>query len=131
MRANDAAHPRWPGIFAPMRPAFTIIELLVAITVLTVGVLALAATAGLVASQVGEGGQLTRSAHLARSLLDSLAAAECAGLTSGSAVRDGLTAQWIVGRDSASAPVELTVGAVLRRGARRDTYRVSIPCGRE
>jgi Tfp pilus assembly protein PilV len=114
-----------------MRPAFTIIELLVAITVLTVGVLALAATAGLVASQVGEGGQLTRSAHIARSLLDSLGALECAGLTSDSTSRDGAAAQWVVSRDSASAHAELTVGAALRRRTRRDVYRVSIPCARE
>lgn len=114
-----------------MRPAFTLIELLVAITVLTVGVLALAATAGLVASQVGEGGQLTRSAHLARSLLDSLGALECGSLTSGSTSRDGAAAQWIVTRDSASADVDLTVGAALHRGTRRDAYRVDIPCVRE
>ena len=111
-----------------MRPAFTLIELLVAITVLTVGVLALAATAGLVASQVGEGGQLTRSAHLARSLLDSLGALDCGSLTSGTTSRDGAAAQWVVTRDSTSAHVELTVGAALHRGTRRDVYRGTIRC---
>ena len=114
-----------------MRPAFTIIELLVAITVLTVGVLALAATAGLVASQVGDGGQLTRSAHLARSILDSLGALDCAAVTSGSATRDRTTMQWTVSRDSVAAQVELTTASVLRRRTRSDVYRVLVPCGRE
>ena len=118
-----------PPILVGMRPAFTIIELLVAIVVLTVGVLALAAT-GLVASQVGEGGQLTSTAHLARSILDSLTATPCASLTSSSVARDRTTLRWTVARDSAAARVDLSVGSALRRGARRDAYRALVPCAR-
>jgi len=117
-----------PPILVGMRPAFTIIELLVATVVLTVGVLALAATAGLVASQVGEGGQLTSTAHLARSILDSLTATPCASLTSSSVARDRTTLRWTVARDSAAARVDLSVGSALRRGARRDAYRALVPC---
>ena len=115
-------------MFVPMRPAFTIVELLVAIVVLTIGLLALAATAGLVASHVGDGGQLTSAAHAARSVLDSLRSSNCAALTSGATTRDRTTVQWTVSRDSVAASVELTARTTVRRGPRRDDYRAVIAC---
>ena len=114
-----------------MRPAFTIIELLVAIVVFTIGLVALAATSGLVATGVGDGGRLTAAAHAARSVLDSLGAATCGAVASGSATRDGVALAWDVTRDSSAARVDLAVGALLRRGTRRDTYRLVVPCVRE
>ena len=111
-----------------MRPAFTLVELLVAIAVFTIGVLALAAAAGLVAAHVGDGARLTSSSHVARSILDSLAARDCIAVVGGSVSRSGLSAEWTVTRDSAAARVELVVGSALRRGSRRDTYRLIVPC---
>jgi prepilin-type N-terminal cleavage/methylation domain-containing protein len=111
-----------------MRPGFTIIELLVAIVILTIGVLALAGTAGLVASHVGDGGQLTSAAHTARTIIDSLATDDCTRLTSGSATRGRITVTWIVARDSVAATIDVATGSPLRRGQRRDAYRVVVPC---
>jgi hypothetical protein len=108
-----------------------LVELLVAIAVLTIGVLALAATAGMVASHVGDGGQLTNAAHTARSILDSLGGQDCAGLTSGSTTRGRTTLQWTVTRDSAAARIQLSAGTDVRRGTRRDDYRALVPCVRE
>jgi len=115
----------------PMRPAFTIIELLVAIVVSTIGLVALAATSGLVAAHVGDGGRLTAAAHAARTVLDSLGARGCDAIVGGSATRDGVAVEWSVSRDSSAAQVELIVGAALRRGSRRDAYRLVVPCVRE
>jgi len=112
-----------------MRYGFTIIELLVAIVILTIGMLALAGTAGLVASHVGDGSQLTSAAHAARSIIDSLATRDCASLLSGSATRGPITISWIVSRDSATTTVDVTVGSRLRRGQRRDAYQAIVPCG--
>jgi prepilin-type N-terminal cleavage/methylation domain-containing protein len=114
-----------------MRPAFTIVELLVAIVVFTIGVVALAATSGLVAAGVGDGGRLTAAAHAARTVLDSLGATSCGRVVSGSAAREGLTIQWSATRDSTAAHVELSVGTALRRGSARDAYRLVVPCVRE
>jgi prepilin-type N-terminal cleavage/methylation domain-containing protein len=113
-----------------MRAAFTLVELLVAIVVLTVGLLALAATAGLVASQVGDGGRLTGAAHVAHSLLDSLALNDCTTVVSGVSRRQGSVASWDVARDTLAARVEMRVGTELRRGSRDDTYRLVVPCAR-
>jgi len=113
-----------------MRPAFTLVELLVAIVIFTIGLLALAATSGLVAAHVGDGGRLTAAAHAARTTLDSLGAQACNALVSGSAARDGIAIEWVVSRDSSAAEVALTVGSILRRGSRRDTYQLVVPCVR-
>lgn len=111
-----------------MRPAFTLVELLVAIAVFTIGVLALAATAGLVAAHVGDGARLTGSAHLARSILDSLSTDSCGDIGAGSTTRAGVTANWSVTRDTSAAHIELSVRSSLRRGTRRDVYRLLVPC---
>lgn len=114
-----------------MRPAFTIVELLIAIVVFTIGLVALAATSGLVVASVGDGGRLTAAAHAARSVLDSLGTTACGAVVSGSATRDGVALAWIVTRDSSAAHVDLTAGALLRRGRRRDSYRLMVPCLRD
>ena len=113
-----------------MRTGLTIVELLIAIVILTIGILALAGTAGLLSAHVGDGGRLTAAAHAARSTLDSLRGVSCASLTGGSAVRGSITLGWSVTRDSLSAEIEVTVGSPLRRQSRRDTYRATVPCAR-
>ena len=107
------------------------VELLVAIVVFTIGLVALAATSGLVAAHVGDGGRLTGAAHAARTILDSLGGRRCDALIGGSAARDGIATEWTVSRDSSSARVALIVGAVLRRGIRRDSFELVVPCVRE
>src|SRR6478735_3615827 len=90
-----------------MRPAFTIVELLVAIVVFTIGLVALAATSGLVAAGVGDGGRLT-AADAARTVLDSLGATSCGRVVGGSAAGEGVAIQWSATRDSTAAHVELS-----------------------
>ncbi len=111
-----------------MRPAFTIVELLVALVVLGIGVLALAATAGLVAAHVGDGGRLTGAAHAARTTIDSLTTRRCADLVSGSAVRGGTALEWSITRDSLAVRIDLIVGATLRRGREARTHQAIVPC---
>ena len=111
-----------------MRAAFTIVELLVAIVVLSIGILALAGTAGLVAGHVDDGGRLSAAAHAARSVLDSLATRPCDALVSGDAMRAGLTVQWRVDRDSMRTRVDVVVVAPLRRRRALATYHALVPC---
>ena len=111
-----------------MRTGLTIVELLIAVVILTVGVLALAATAGLVAAHVGDGARLTGAAHSARTTLDSLRGVPCGRLTSGVATSGTLTLEWTVARDSLVAEIAVTVGSNLRRRTRSDAYRTTVPC---
>ena len=113
-----------------MRPGFTLVEMLVAVVVFSVGVLALAATAALVAGHIGDGGRLTSGAHAARSTLDSLASRPCDELASGAASSASADVRWEVARDSATASVELSVVTPLRRRQLQRDYQVLVPCER-
>jgi prepilin-type N-terminal cleavage/methylation domain-containing protein len=113
-----------------MRPAFTLVELLVALAVLGVGILALAATASLVAGHVGDGGQLTSAAHVARTTLDSLTARPCAELVGGSRTAARAEVAWRVTRDSLAAAVQVSVSSSLRRRGQTHVYEALVPCAR-
>ena len=72
------------------REGFTIVETLVAIIVLSIGVLALASTVGSITRMMSNGLRKTQAASVAASVLDSLrnkayaSIPKCSGLTSGS-----------------------------------------------
>ncbi|MBX6331173.1 MAG: prepilin-type N-terminal cleavage/methylation domain-containing protein [Gemmatimonadaceae bacterium] len=82
---------------APRRRArrgFTLIELVVAIMIMTVGVLGLASTATVVARQLGGAAQQTIAANVAARRLELLRSRHCTALASGSAVTRGMTEHW-------------------------------------
>lgn len=79
------------------RRAFTLVEIVVAIMLLSVGVLALAGTAVLVLRLIGAGGTHAVAAATAESRFEILRATPCAALASGSSVARGVQEQWSVG----------------------------------
>jgi len=72
------------------RRGFTIVETLVAVIILSIGVLALASTVGGITRMMSSGQQKTRAGTVAASILDSLRSAayssipKCSGLSNGS-----------------------------------------------
>jgi len=79
------------------RTGFTIVELVVAIVILTVGLLGLASTAAVVTRQMGGGAQQTLAASLPQSRFELLASTTCAALAaspSGSAETRGIAERW-------------------------------------
>lgn len=72
------------------RKGFTIVETLVAVIILSIGVLALASTVGGITRMMSSGQQKTRAATVAASILDSLrnkaysSIPKCSGLSNGS-----------------------------------------------
>ena len=72
------------------RRGFTIVETLVAVIILSIGVLALASTVGGITRMMSSGQQKTRASTVAASILDSLRNAayssipKCSGLSNGS-----------------------------------------------
>jgi prepilin-type N-terminal cleavage/methylation domain-containing protein len=72
------------------RPGFTLIEVMVAMMVLVVGVLALAATAGVVTKQMASGSRQSTAAVIAQARFDSLTSLACKTLSPpGGAVASG------------------------------------------
>jgi prepilin-type N-terminal cleavage/methylation domain-containing protein len=108
---------------------FTLIELVVAVTILAVGVLAVAASAVPLARLVRRGGVQAASAAEAGGRIESLRAAGCAMPATGVAsAGQGLRITWTV--SGGGALQELTVVAAYPwgPGARSDTFRTAVAC---
>jgi len=79
---------------------FTIVEVLIAVIMLSIGVLALASSAGGITRMMSSGQRKTRSYAMASSVIDSLrrvAKNQCSSLpANGSGVRGGMTIAWTV-----------------------------------
>jgi prepilin-type N-terminal cleavage/methylation domain-containing protein len=73
---------------------FTIVEVLVAVLILTVGLMGLVTTAGLVTRMVGQGHRFTEASSLATERLEVLRAQGCPAVGSGSETRGAYTISW-------------------------------------
>ncbi len=138
--------PPWKSRPCPLAPntpvirseprGFTVIEVLLAVMLLGVGVMALVGTSAMVTRMIGKGQQYTVVSHRARDRFERLrqaatsTAVACASpaFTSGNAVSGGITERWMVpltGRERRVA-VYLTYRTV--QGLRADTMSASILC---
>ena len=114
-------------------PAFTLLEVLVALVILGVGILGLSANAALVSRLVGDGSRLTLAATVATARFELLRSMPCATATSGSARTRGIEHRWSVETTSASTlEVEVSVTYPLRSGgahsSRTQRFRGAVPC---
>ena len=116
---------------------FSIVEVLVAIIILTVGLLALAQSSGAVTSMIGRGKQDTRAAALAQTQLEVLrqqaaaATPKCNGLAGGTRTEAGTGSviTWTVTTPNAnSRAVQVTVNYRISRGTRTETIRAILGC---
>lgn len=103
---------------------FTIVEILVAVMVLTVGLLGLATTAGLVTRMISQGHRYTEASTLATERIEMLKSTGCPAATSGSETRGAMTVRWSVvdtlgGRARA---LHVVVASPTTRGRRTDSF---------
>lgn len=112
------------------RRAFTMLEIVVGIFLLTIGALGYAAlTAGLARSFLSDAKRL-RAGELASAQMETLLRQGCAGAASGMALRFGMPVEWSV---TGAGPAAKSVTVVVTRdgisGPRRDSLSALIPCG--
>lgn len=108
---------------------FSLIELIVAILILTVGILGLAATAGQVQRMVGWGGRFGGSAAIASAKLEELRATPCATLASSGSGTQGIYAlSWTVATSGTLRTFALTVTYPNGRSTRVDAYESQRSC---
>jgi len=108
---------------------FSLIEVIVAILILTVGILGLAATAGQVQRMVGWGGRFGGSAAVASAQLETLRATPCVSLAaSGTATRGIYALSWTVTASGTLRTYTLTVSYPNGRSTRVDTYETQRSC---
>jgi len=88
---------RAPCVAARPRRGFALPELIVAMVILSVGILALASTAAGVMTQMRSGNQRALAAVVAQSRLERMRSLQCANLSTSSATTRGLNENWTVG----------------------------------
>lgn len=117
------------------RAGFTLLEVLVAILIVTMGLLGLAGTLGPVASLAGEGKARGRAALQLTSRLNRLrselrtSAPDCVAPLSGSELQGaGIRETWTASLDGRLVDVQITVSVPRSRGEIADTLVTRIPC---
>lgn len=119
------------------RQGFTLIEVLVAVLVLGVGVLALAGTSAGVTRMIGRGRIETRAAQAASSRMEKLRLAADAGpprcsdpafASGGPVLSGGMTESWQVPPAGRVRQVRVTVTYLTLRGAREAVLETALTC---
>ena len=109
------------------RRGFTIVEVVIAILVLTVGILGLASTAALVTRLIGEGGSYSQSTTLATEQMEILRS-QCGALHGGNTTKGAYSIEWSVTDLGEASQVTVKVTAPQAgRSARVDTFTTTIP----
>ena len=110
------------------RKGFSLIELMVAIMILTVALLGLAATSAVATQMIGASGRSTLAASVAQSRFELLRRGRCTTLAGGSAYTRGVSESWQIDSIRTSAFVTERVTYQTRRGPRTQTFRTVRPC---
>jgi type IV pilus modification protein PilV len=112
------------------RRGFTIIEVLVAVMILSVGILGLVTTAGLVTRMIGQGQRYTEASTMASERFEILRAQSCPAEGTGSETRGAFNIAWKVASVSGGKGREMTVivTSPTTRGNRTDTFSTTKVC---
>jgi|SRR5215207_4312847 len=108
------------------RRGFTLIEMIIAIIVMSIGIMGLAGTASYVATQMGGGNAKTIAAAMATKVSDSLASRRCAAIVDGTQTRRGVTATWVVADSTRTKWVTSTIQYKPKRGATKTINYVTV-----
>lgn len=113
---------------------FTLIEVLIAVVILSVGVLGMVGSAGLVSRMIGQGKRNTQAALVAMQRMETLRGQalatnpRCTGLAGGTATTTGVTETWTVTGTGRSRRVRLIVQYQTNRGLATDTVTTVVSC---
>jgi prepilin-type N-terminal cleavage/methylation domain-containing protein len=108
---------------------FSLVEVVVAILILTVGVLGLAASAGAITKLTAEGGRAGGAAAAADTRFEILRGTSCASMTNGSATSGKYTVTWTVtSTTTLLRTVLVTVSYPSGRSTRTVNYTSQISC---
>jgi Tfp pilus assembly protein PilV len=105
----------------------TLVEIIVAFTVLTVGLLALLQTAALASRMISEAALATEVSAVARGHLEALLVGGCGSETTGDEALGRLTVSWRV-TSGAAQSIALRVRAATPQGERVDSFSTAVAC---
>jgi prepilin-type N-terminal cleavage/methylation domain-containing protein len=111
-----------------VRQGYSLVEIIVAILLFTVGVLGVASSSAVIGRALTANVVRERAARVAATRIERLAA-ECHSASSGSEVVEQIESRWTVSRpESARIDIVETVSYPSARGLRTDSYRSLITC---
>ena len=110
------------------RKGFTLVELMVAMMLFSVGILALASTSAVVVRQMGDASNMSVAATVAQTRIERLRTASCTTAQADSVADRGVMASWVVTPMTRSAQIDVTVRYNTRQGLRQQSYRSMVPC---
>ena len=114
------------------RKGFTLVELMVAMMLLSVGMLALASSSAVVIKQMTEAGTMSVASSVAQTRIERLRTASttcaAAAVTNGNATTRGVTESWTITPMTRSKQLSVTVTYFTPRGDRSQTYLSMVPC---
>jgi prepilin-type N-terminal cleavage/methylation domain-containing protein len=108
---------------------FTIIEMMIAVMVFSVGLLALAGTASIIMTTLTTSQSRSIATSVAESRFERIGATPCASrVFSGSAVTRGITETWSVERLARADDVTVSVSYLSQHQPRSEQFRTFLPC---
>ena len=113
---------------------FTLIEIMIAVVILSVGVLGMVGAAGLSFRMIGQGKRNTQAAMVATQRLETLRQSalstnpRCTALAGGTATTTGVTETWTVAGAGRSRRIRLIIRYATNRGTLTDTVNTVILC---
>jgi type II secretion system protein I len=107
---------------------FTLVELLVAVVILSVGLLALASSSAVMMTQLGDSQSKTLAASVAETRFERIRATACASRTSGSAVSRGISETWTRWPLARADDVTVTVQLTSLHKTQTKTFQSYLPC---
>jgi prepilin-type N-terminal cleavage/methylation domain-containing protein len=107
---------------------FTLIEVLVAMLVLTTGVLALAGTTAVTVKRMSQSGRMAAAASVAQSRAESSFAESCAAVTSGSEQLFNVRSQWSAAIGVTATDITQSVTFSAFQGDHTDSFLTSALC---
>lgn len=110
------------------RRGLTLIEIVVAILILSVGALALAGTSAVMVRRMAESARNAAAASVGRSRLESSFAAPCPAIIGGSELILGVHSEWSVTASANSADIRQRITYPTRRGAHNEDFLTAAPC---
>ena len=112
-----------------LRPAFTLVETLVALVLLQIGMLAVAATGAVAARELAIARRTALATAAARNRVEALRGTACSGATAGSVTADGMVEAWRVTADGSTRSIVDSVEFALPDGRRgRHVIRAAVLC---
>ncbi|GAC1690647.1 MAG: hypothetical protein NVS9B3_09240 [Gemmatimonadaceae bacterium] len=117
-----------PADGRPARDGFTLVEILVAITVLTVGLLALVATSAVLMRGMTGAAAQSRAAVVAFSRIEQMRSVPCSSMAAGTASANGVSERWTVADSGRAKFIVDTVSFNVGPTVKQRSYRSMIAC---